>query len=196
MNCLLLIGFQNEYFSEFGKLHELLENNSDIAELKKSTLNLIERLNDDFIVVSAPIGFDAQYSDMGEAPYGILKSIADHNAFVEGTDGFKMIEELDVVSKPVLQLKTRRTLNAFQRTDLEELLTKNKIKKVYLAGVFTSLCIDSTARTAYEKGYEVFIIKDLVAGQSQFEHSYYFENIFPMYSIVTSSEEIIEKSRT
>lgn len=176
-------------------MHSLLENRKDIELLKTQTLALIKALSDKFIVITAPIGFNKTYSDLDE-PYGILKTISDQKAFIEGTKGFELIPEIKEISRPIVELKTRRTLNAFQHTDFLEILHKNAVKNLFIAGIFTSLCIDSTARIAYEFSFNVHIIKDLIAGQNDFENNYYIENIFPLYSYITTAQDVLENQYT
>jgi nicotinamidase-related amidase len=176
-------------------MHSFLKNRKDIELLKTQTLALIKALNDKFIVVTAPIGFDKAYSDLVE-PYGILKTINDQKAFLEGTNGFELIPELKEISKPIVKLKTRRTLNAFQHTDFYDILQKNGVNNLYLTGIFTSLCIDSTARTAYELGFNVHIMRDLIAGKDDFENDYYIKNILPLYSYITTAQDVLENQNT
>lgn len=47
----------------------------------------------------------------------------------------------------------KKGLDGFPGTDLEELLVKNGIKTVALGGFLTNCCVESTMRTAYEKGF-------------------------------------------
>jgi nicotinamidase-related amidase len=57
--------------------------------------------------------------------------------------------------------------------------------------VKTSLCIDSTGRSAYEKGYKVSILSDCTAGSDYFEHRFYCEKIFPLYAEVIDHEQFL-----
>jgi ureidoacrylate peracid hydrolase len=56
----------------------------------------------------------------------------------------------------------KRTWDAFTNLEFPKFLQKNKIKHVIIAGVFTHICVESTARRAFSEGYEVIIPKDLV----------------------------------
>ena len=62
---------------------------------------------------------------------------------------------------------------------------------VVIAGVVTSVCIDSTARVAADKGYNVSILSDCTAGRSAFEQEFYCSEIFPIFSTVSSVDEIL-----
>ena len=195
MFVLLMIGYQNEYFSASGKFHELLKGTEDISALLHRSLKLVDSVHSRGLVVTAPIGFDSEYSDI-ESPYGILKDIKDNKAFIEGSFGYETIIELQKRKSNIVHLKTRRTLNAFQDTDFQIILNEHEIKDIYIAGVFTSLCVDSSARTAYELGYNVTILTDLIAGRTILENEFYVENVFPAYCHMKTSDQIIEKDIT
>merc|ERR550525_302898 len=59
-----------------------------------------------------------------------------------------------------LEVSWKKGLDAFSRTDLDLLLKKNHIKNVILTGFLTNCCVESTMRTAYEKGYKVYTVPD------------------------------------
>ena len=53
--------------------------------------------------------------------------------------------------------------DAFLYTDLEEVLRASGIKSLVLTGVMTHLCVETTARAAFTRGFEVFVPADAVA---------------------------------
>lgn len=167
----------------------MIENRDDIIQLLKNTHELLNRIQNKRLVVHAPIGFDKSFKEI-ESAYGILEKIRTQKSFIEGTHGYEMISSIKNSFPNIVTLKRRRSLNAFYGTDLNKLLKEHKISKIFVAGIFTSICIDSTARTAYELGYEVHIVEDMIAGTTQFETKYYIDNIFPMYAKITKSNQI------
>lgn len=50
--------------------------------------------------------------------------------------------------------------DAFYETDLESLLNKRDINQVIISGVMTHLCCETTARSAFMRGLEVFFLID------------------------------------
>ena len=81
-------------------------------------------------------------------------------------------------------------LNAFSNTDVERLLKQKGIERVVIAGVVTSACIDSSARSASEKGFDVVVLSDCTAGRNNFEQEFYCNDIFPRFAHVKSSKEL------
>jgi bifunctional isochorismate lyase/aryl carrier protein len=53
--------------------------------------------------------------------------------------------------------------DAFFNTGLEGILTAKEAKQVVVTGVMTHLCCDTTARSAFMRGYDVFLAVDATA---------------------------------
>ncbi len=85
----------------------------------------------------------------------------------------------------------KRGLNAFSNTQLDEVLQERGIHDVVLAGVVASICIDSTGRAAFEKGYKVTVLSDCISGRTPFEEAFYRERIYPLYARVLTSSEFL-----
>ena len=64
-------------------------------------------------------------------------------------------------------VKGKKGLDAFPGTTLEEELKARGIETVALAGFLTNCCVESTMRTAYEKGFNVITLTDCVATTSE-----------------------------
>ncbi len=124
-----------------------------------------------------------------------MKAVADSNAFREGTWGAAIIDEL----KPQRADKVvsgKCTLCGFNNTNLEELLKAAKIKNVAIAGFLTNFCVESTARTAYDKGYPVTIVKDATAANSADDQKYTEEKIFPLLGQALTVEQFLSHLET
>lgn len=189
--AVIFIGYQNDYFSPKGALHNVIQ--QSYKQVLAHTLTLINHLKDKPVsLISTPIYFTPDYNELVN-PTGILKTIRDAKAFQKGLPGSETIIELQQLSQHLQTIEGKRGLNAFHETELNDVLTEQKITQVALAGVVTSLCIDSTARSAFESGYEVTILSDCTAGRTQYEHDFYCQEIFPLYAQVMSSQDFLEK---
>jgi nicotinamidase-related amidase len=93
-----------------------------------------------------------------------------------------------------LEIPGKQGLNAFVHTNLEQVLKENGIKEVVLSGCVCSICIDSTGRSAAEKGYEVTMISDCISSRTLFEHDFYTQDVFPLYANVTNAESFINQT--
>ncbi len=65
----------------------------------------------------------------------------------------KIIQQIDPSMGIVIQ---KSQYDAFYQTQLEEILRASGVTQVVLCGVMTHLCCETTARSAFMHGYEVF----------------------------------------
>ena len=188
----VLIGYQNDYFSSNGILRSAIEESASTTNALENTMALLARLApSSATLIQTPIIFTPTYEELVE-PVGILKVIRDVGAFQDGQPGSEVIPEFNQYGDRIRTITGKRGLNAFSNTMLNDVLADNKIETVVVAGAVTSVCIDSTARSAHEKGYSVVVLEDCTAGRSDFEQQFYCEQIFPLYASVMSSTDILE----
>ena len=189
--ALVLIGFQNDYFADDGILHEVIEVSA--KSVLENTIGLVETLRStDALIISTPIIFTPNYEELVDT-VGILKTIKEIGAFRKGTKGSETIAEIKKFGDRIENVPGKRGLNAFSNTDLDKILQENQINNVALAGVVTSICIDSTGRSAHEKGYRVYILSDCTCGRTKVEQDFYIKNIFPLYAEVLDRQTLLEQ---
>jgi nicotinamidase-related amidase len=190
-SAIILVGYQNDYFATNGILRGVIEDVNSVDSVLRNTIELLgAALNAGMTVVSTPIILTADYRGLAES-VGILGTIKESGAFKAGTIGADSIPELQAFGDQVHYVNGKQGFNAFSNTDLNALLIDKGIKHLYLAGMITSLCIDSTGRAAYERGYRVTIVSDCVSARTPDEQEFYCKNIFPLYADVMESREII-----
>jgi nicotinamidase-related amidase len=190
--ALLLIGYQNDYFAQEGILHSVIEESAKVTNILENTVNLLEKLVDSpVLLVSTPIFFTANYEELVE-PVGILKVIKEKGAFQQNQPGSEIIKPLQEFQERIIEVPGKRGLNAFSNTKLHELLQSHGITDVVLAGTVTSICIDSSGRSAHELGYRVSILADCTSARTVFEQDFYCEHIFPLYAQVITSHTLVQ----
>lgn len=191
--AVILIGYQNDYFAEDGILHAVIEEASRTTGVLENTLDLLEHLKPtEALMITTPIIFTPDYSELID-PVGILKVVKDVGAFRAGTRGSETIPELLAFGDRILEVPGKRGLNAFSNTDLGETLKKNGITDVVLAGAVTSICIDSTGRAAFERGYKVIMLNNCTSGRTMVEQGFYCDKIFPLYAEVLDHKELLKR---
>jgi nicotinamidase-related amidase len=140
-------------------------------------------------IIHVPIEFEPGHCEIN-GDFGILANVKAGEAFTANTwnsefcDGMKP-EPTDFV------VKGKTGLCGFHSTNLDFLLRQNRITNVVLSGFLTNCCVESTMRTAYENGYKVFTVKDCCGATSIAGHEAAFEHTFGMFSIPTTSNEIM-----
>ena len=188
--ALILIGFQNDYFAKDGVLRAVIENLGSSDKVLKNTVDLIESIKDtDTAMISTPIIFSSDYSEILQGD-GILTAIKEAGAFQADTPGADTVDELKAYGDRLVEIPGKRGFNAFVQTDLDSILAEKGIKNVIFAGAVTSICIDSTARAAYEYGYRVFVLDDCTAARTDAEQEFFCGVVFPTYATITNAETI------
>ena len=104
-------------------------------------------------------------------------------------DWTELVPELN--RQPSDHLVTKRTWGAFTGTDLEAYLKKENVTQIVLAGVATSIGVESTARHAYELGFNVTLALDAMADLRPEAHANTLAHIFPRLGETGTSQEIL-----
>jgi nicotinamidase-related amidase/predicted MFS family arabinose efflux permease len=105
--------------------------------------------------------------------------------------GWDVIIE-DLAGHPEDIIVTKHNWSAFYGTDLDLHLRRRGITQIVLAGIATSIGVESTARAAHEHGYHVTLATDAMSDRSQEAHENSIERIFPRLGETGTTAEIIE----
>jgi len=85
---------------------------------------------------------------------------------------------------------TKRQWGAFHGTELDLQLRRRGIRTIVLGGVATHIGVESTARQAYERGYELLIVKDATTSSDAEAHAMSMKHIMPRLARVVQSGDI------
>jgi len=122
---------------------------------------------------------------------------ADRQAFTPPA-GWDVIVD-DLAGHPEDITVTKRNWGAFYGTDLDLHLRRRGVTQIVLAGVATSIGVESTARAAHEHGYHLTLVTDAMTDMDADAHRNSIERIFPRLGETGTTTEIIEllaKTRT
>jgi len=86
---------------------------------------------------------------------------------------------------------TKKTWGAFHNTDLHEQLQQRGITQVVICGIATSIGVESTARQAYELGYNVTLATDAMTCLNAETHKNSVERIFPRLGETGTTDEVL-----
>jgi nicotinamidase-related amidase len=86
---------------------------------------------------------------------------------------------------------TKRTWGAFTNTNLAEHLKKLGVTQVVIIGVATSIGVESTARHAFEHGFNVTLAIDAMTDMNPDTHLNSITRIFPRLGETGTTEEIL-----
>jgi ureidoacrylate peracid hydrolase len=180
--ALVLIEYQNDFTSPGGTLHEAVKPVMESTNMLANTKEAIAKVRGaGGMVVHAPISFAEGYGEISPEPYGILKGVVDSKSFIKGTWGAAIVDALAPEPNDIV-VEGKRGLDAFASTNLDFILRSRGITTIALGGFLTNCCVESTMRTAYEKGYNVITLKDCTATLSAEEQRLAIEKNYPMFS--------------
>ncbi|CAM0999272.1 Hydrolase [Rhodanobacter sp. Root179] len=104
-------------------------------------------------------------------------------------DWAELVPELG--RQPQDHVVTKHTWGAFTGTGLDTYLKAQGVTQIVLAGIATSIGVESTARQAHELGYHVTLAVDAMTDMSAEAHANSIARIFPRLGETGSTGEII-----
>jgi isochorismate hydrolase len=81
--------------------------------------------------------------------------------------------------------------NAFAGTDLEAELGRLGVKQLVITGVMTHLCCETTARDAFTRDFDVFVVIDGMASSSEDLHISSLKTLADGFAIPVTTEEAL-----
>jgi nicotinamidase-related amidase len=189
--AVVLIEFQNDFTSVGGVLHGAVSDVMDKTGMLANSQQVADAARAaGATVMHAPIAFADGYNEITSHPYGILKGVVDGKAFIKGTWGAEIVDDLAPADGDII-IEGKRGLDTFASTNLDFILRSKGITTIVLGGFLTNCCVESTMRSGYENGYQVITLSDCVAATSAEEHDNALKYDFPMFSQPMSSTEFI-----
>ncbi|MCK5731786.1 MAG: cysteine hydrolase [Tenericutes bacterium] len=91
-------------------------------------------------------------------------------------------------SRDIIIKKTK--YSSFYKTNLEEVLKKNRIENLIITGTKTNNCILATALDAFNRNYNTIVVSDLVGTNDEETNRIYLRDINKYIAKVMSSSEI------
>jgi len=190
--AIVLIEYQNDFTTAGGVFHDGVK---DVMQSNNMLANTVEVANKaraaGATVMHAPITFAEGYGELSSHPYGILKGVVDNKAFRKGSWGAEIVDVLQPHPEDIV-VEGKRGLDAFPSTNLDFILRSKGIQTVVLAGFLTNCCVESTMRSAYERGFDVVTLKDCTATLSQEAQDMAMAHNFGMFSRPMNHDEFLK----
>jgi nicotinamidase-related amidase len=126
----------------------------------------------------------------------VSRSVGD-GSFDAGTKGVGIVAEAAPLDGEFVL--TKHYPGAFTNPDLDRYLLRNGVSRLFICGLTSILCCDTTAREAFQLGYEVFYVEDAISefplGELSAETLHKAVNAIQgiMFSTVVSTEEAIRR---
>jgi nicotinamidase-related amidase len=104
-------------------------------------------------------------------------------------DWTELVPELE--EAPGDHLVTKQRWGAFLGTGLDDYLRLRGATQIILTGVATSIGVESTARSAYDLGYNVALVADAMTDRDADAHRYSVEKIFPRLGEIAKTDDVL-----
>ncbi|MCU1311178.1 MAG: isochorismatase hydrolase [Candidatus Angelobacter sp.] len=113
--------------------------------------------------------------------------------FSRPTDWAELVPELQ--QQPSDHLVSKQLWGAFIGTSLDDYLRQRGVTQVFLAGIATSIGVESTARSAYDYGYNIALVVDAMTDRDADAHRNSVEKIFPRLGETDTTENALKLLR-
>jgi nicotinamidase-related amidase len=199
--AIVLIEPQNDFLTPGGTMYQYIAEQLAKRDVINNLKNLLDGARGKVKIIYVPFqAFKPGFPELkpgGPGTDGLrgiemdMKADWGTGAWLEGTPGPEIISPLTPKDGDII-LRGKLTLDAFHSTAINYILRANEIEYVAFTGFHTNWCVESSARSAYDNGFRVIVIKDCTATDTEREQSYAEEVIFPRIGKVMTSKEFLE----
>lgn len=109
---------------------------------------------------------------------------------IRGTWDSEIIDELK--PRPEDYIVEKRRDSVLQDTEFELWLKAFRANTIIFTGIDTYVCVESTVRDAFNRGYDVILVKDCVASRNPRHHRTTLEQVEEAFGLVVSSEDLVK----
>ncbi len=191
--ALVMLGLQCDQFGPSASVRDAVEDPATVDVVHDAVLATAGSMRDlEAMVIHVPITFSPGHPEINQQ-VGILSVIKQRSLLEAGSPGAEPVDSLESLEPDLITLSGRTGFNGFRNTGLDVVLGDRRIQRILLAGAPTVACVDSTARTAYELGYEVVVLSDCILTRSAVEHGLYCNSIFPHFAQPIPSTTLFEQ---
>ncbi|KAI4112290.1 MAG: hypothetical protein LQ338_008329 [Usnochroma carphineum] len=89
----------------------------------------------------------------------------------------------------------KNTYDAFINTNLADILKEQNIERVVVCGVMTDCCVDTTARSAFNRGFETWLVKDACGTATKKQHEAGLVGFGYAFGEVLKTADVLERIR-
>ena len=124
--------------------------------------------------------------DASDAPRHMRKLLASCNNHL-GSPEHEILAELKPIEGEHVLRKT--TVGAFASTAIDSLLRGLGVDQIYMVGVSTNMCVETTAREAADRGYQVTLVEDACGTTFEELHQVTMRNFQRLFGRVASTQQ-------
>lgn len=194
--ALLVVDVQNGFMSKGGSYDLLgmkVSNYQQIIPKLKELISICKKYNVPIFYTQAvreSSGIDLLTKTHRILPKSREERIKKRPICVRGTWDAKIVDEVKPTNKDHVVIKRRDS--AFQDTETEVWLNSLKVNTLIFCGIDTSICVETSLRDGFNKGYDVMLISDATASANIRHYKTTIEHVKEYYGLVMKVKEIKE----
>ena len=183
--ALLVIDFINDIVHPDGKISNAATYVKEQQVIERANQAITTARKQKIPILFVKVGFSANYL---ECPVSspLFNRAKQLQALQLHTWGTEFHQALDI--KPNDPVIVKHRVSAFYATGLEAFLRANQVQQLYICGVSTDMAIQTTAREAYDRDYQVVIIKDACGAMTQELHENAIKSLERLATVLSVSQ--------
>ena len=195
--ALIIIDMQNGFVAKGGSFYKLGYDVSKYQRIVPSILNLYKHAKSLKIPVfysralREQSGIDMLEKQHQIVPYKRRERIKKVPLCIRGTWDSDIIEDLAPANDDLVVDKRRDSV--FQDTEFALWLSALKINTIIFSGVDTSICVESSLRDAFNRGWDVILLSDTTASLNDKFYETTMAEVSENFGLVMKSEEFFNR---
>lgn len=198
-SALVIVDMQNASGSRTGALGRRMKQEGSTAtdyrfdRIESLVVPNIRRMLDGFRAKGGGIVYvtlGAQREDAADAPPHMRKMFLETNNWV-GSEEHRIVAGLEPLPGELVVRKT--SIGAFASTGLDHLLRCMGWDTLFMTGVSTNMCVETTAREAADRGYHVTMVEDGCATTRKELHEGTMQNFQRLFGRVRSTDQVVSE---
>jgi len=141
------------------------------------------------LVVYVNASHRSGYPEVNPKPSSLSSGIAKDGGLMRGSWGAEVIDQLKPLAEDIIIYNY--SSNAFAYTELDLILRNKGITDLVLTGLVTNWIVESTARDAINRGYNIYTLSDCCQGVNEEMHKWSLSNILSAIGSVIDSRSYI-----
>lgn len=195
-SALVIIDMQNASGSRTGALGRRMAAEGSSAtdyrfdRIESLVVPNIRRLLDGFRAKGGGIVYvtlGAAREDAADAPPHMRKMFLETRNWI-GSPEHQIVQGLEPMAGELMVRKT--SIGAFASTGIDHMLRCMGWDTLFMTGVSTNMCVETTAREAADRGYHVTLVEDGCATTRKDLHASTLENFQRLFGRVRSTDEV------
>jgi len=186
--ALLVVDVQNDFCDSQGAFAKKSANLSHVEKAVEHLIFLIDRCRQFTVPIIFVRTIHSAWTDSRSWLGRFGGTGREYLVCRQGSWGaeFYMVEPLECDC-----VVTKHRFSGFSRTDLDLVLRSRGIETLLVSGVVTNVCVETTARDAFNLDYDVILVEDCCGAYFSDEHTSTLNNIRKYFGLVADSRTLV-----